>query len=169
MTRLYGARGVISLSNITYQVGRFYFPGFRKTPDIQILSRAQFATNAGPEKGWARKLVEGLSQKNDFRKSNYNSAESTEFLPRSILSSSVNFGPLMTNEDALESWHQGELFFGHLAGVRGAYKNKLAVHGKRALESWHQGELVFGHPAGVRGTHKNKLSVQGIQWVLTKC
>ena len=42
------------------------------------------------------------SCKNDY--SMYNSAKNTEFLTRSIFSSSSNVGQLMTSDDALQSW-----------------------------------------------------------------
>ena len=52
----------------------------------------------------------------------YNLAKNIKFLVRSIFSSSANFGPLMTNDGALESLHQGEIVFVHLAGGRYDYK-----------------------------------------------
>ena len=47
----------------------------------------------------------------NFRENDYNLVKNTEFLARSIFSSSANFGPLMTNNGALESWHWGKLAF----------------------------------------------------------
>ena len=53
-----------------------------------------------------------------FCKNDYDEPENTEFLVRSIFSSSANFSPLMTNNGMLELCHQGEFAFGHLAGGR---------------------------------------------------
>ena len=51
-------------------------------------------------------------------------------MAKSIFNSSVNFGPLMTNDGALESWHHGEFVVGYLAGGRNNYKNNNLVQGK---------------------------------------
>ena len=51
-------------------------------------------------------------------------AENTKFWVRSNFNSFANFGPLMTNDGALELWHQGEFIFGLLAGGRDNYKNR---------------------------------------------
>ena len=91
-------------------MGRFYFSGFRKARDVQIFSGAPVATNAVPEKSGARKIHEGrrkkinsVSEIFDFRENDYNSAENTDFWARSNFNSFSNFGPLMTNDGALES------------------------------------------------------------------
>ena len=58
----------------------------------------------------------------NFRENDYNSARNTEFLVRLIFPSSAKFGLLMTNDGVLKLWHNGEIVFGHLSGVMGAYK-----------------------------------------------
>ena len=52
----------------------------------------------------------------------YNSAGNTVFYARSNFNSFANFGPSMTNDGELESLHQGEVVFAHLAGGRDNYK-----------------------------------------------
>ena len=71
----------------------------------------------------------------DFCKNDYNSAENTEFLAKSNFNSSAIFCPLTRNDGALESWHQGEFVFGHLAGDRNNYKNNNLVQGKQTVFS----------------------------------
>ena len=66
----------------------------------------------------------------NFCDNHYNSAEITVFLAKSNFNSSAIFGSLMTNNGVLERWHQGEFVFGHVAGDRNTYKNKLLVQGK---------------------------------------
>ena len=45
----------------------------------------------------------------------------------------ANFAPLMTNDGALESWHQGEFVLGLLAGFRGLTRNKLLISCKQKV------------------------------------
>ena len=52
-------------------------------------------------------------------------AENTKFLAKS-----------MTNDGALESWHQGEHVFGYLAGDRNNYKNNNLVQGKQTVSKY---------------------------------
>ena len=40
--------------NGLYEIERIYFSGFRKAQDVQIFSGGPFASNAFPEKNWAR-------------------------------------------------------------------------------------------------------------------
>ena len=54
----------------------------------------------------------------NFCENDYNLAENNEFLARSIFSSAANFCPLMKHDGVLESQHQGDLVFGHLAVFR---------------------------------------------------
>ena len=61
-------------------------------------------------------------------------ARNTEFLAKSNFDSFANFGPLMTNNGALELWNQGELMFGYLAGGRNNDKINNLVQGKQAVE-----------------------------------
>ena len=72
-------------------------------------------------------------KKNDFCKNDYNSAENTKFLSKSNFNSSTNVGPLMANDGALESWHQGEFVLGLLTGDRLNYKNNNLVQGKQTV------------------------------------
>ena len=60
-------------------------------------------------------------------------AKNTEFLARSIFSSFGKYGTLMTNDGALESWHQGKFVFGHLAVFREITKNINLVQGKQTV------------------------------------
>ena len=69
----------------------------------------------------------------NFHKNDYNSAENIEFLAKSNFNSSVNFGSLMTNDDALELWRKGEFVFGNLAGDRNNCENKSSVQGKQTV------------------------------------
>ena len=48
----------------------------------------------------------------NFCKNDYNLAENTKILARSIFCSSANFGPLVTTDGALELCHQGEFVLG---------------------------------------------------------
>ena len=48
----------------------------------------------------------------------YNSSGNTDFYAGSNFDSFANFGPLMTNNGALELSHLGEIVFDHLAGGR---------------------------------------------------
>ena len=56
-----------------------------------------------------RKLLEGQNKKNtssnffDLRENDYNLAEKNEFFVKSNFNISANFGPLMTNDGAVES------------------------------------------------------------------
>ena len=61
--------------------------------------------------GQNRKKMNAIANIFNFRENDYNLVKNTEFLARSIFSSSANFGPLMTNNGALESWHWGKLTF----------------------------------------------------------
>ena len=54
------------------------------------------------------------ASQSEAKASDYNLAKNTKFLARSILSSFINFSPLMTNDEELEPRHQGEAVFGHL-------------------------------------------------------
>ena len=63
----------------------------------------------------------------------YNLAENTEILAKLNFNNFTNVGLLMTNEGTLESQNHGEIVFGHLAGVKGTYKNKLSVQGKQTV------------------------------------
>ena len=49
-----------------------------------------------------KKKIKAVSKVFRFRKNDYNLAKNTEFLARSIFSSSANVAPLMTNVGALE-------------------------------------------------------------------
>ena len=51
--------------------------------------------------------------------------KNTKILAKSNFNSSANVGPLMTNDGALESWHQEGLAFCHLAGGRRKYEKTL--------------------------------------------
>ena len=57
----------------------------------------------------------------------YNSAVNTHFWVWSKFNSFANFDPLMANDGALESSHQGGFVFGLLAGDRHNYKNELCI------------------------------------------
>ena len=50
----------------------------------------------------------------------------------------------MTNDGALELWHQGEFVFGYLAGDRNNYKNKLSVQGNQTIAK-HEYTRAFWH------------------------
>ena len=50
-----------------------------------------------------------------FCKNAHKSGNNTKYLARSIFSSLVNDDLLATNDDAVESWHQGEFVFKHIA------------------------------------------------------
>ena len=88
----------------------------------------------------ARKHFEGQRktiyclQKIIFCKNDYNSAENTKSFATSNFNSSANSGLLMTNNGALELWHQGEFVFCHLAGGRNNHKKWLFVEGKQTVE-----------------------------------
>ena len=45
----------------------------------------------------------------------------------------VNWWQAMTHYN--RDWHQSEIAFGHLAGVRGTYKNKLSVQAKQTVDT----------------------------------
>ena len=100
---LYGEMGIQNLGRIVFQK--------REGP-----RRSDFFTPVGTlpqswnKKVTPRKLFEGKRnnsctvRKNfNFREDDYKLAENTEFLARSSFSRSANFGPLMTNDDTLES------------------------------------------------------------------
>jgi len=60
---LQSASGQICMGKSSVQNERFYFSGFRKAQDVQIFSGGPFASNAIPEKNWAR-TEEGAGVKN---------------------------------------------------------------------------------------------------------
>ena len=94
----------------------------------------------------ARKLFEGgrKKKKNTVSKifnvyeNDYNLTGNTEFLARSIFNSSANFGPLVTNGGALESWHQGRVCFWPSGRGQEQLQNILCknVEGKQTAWQW---------------------------------
>ena len=81
-----------------------------------------------------REKINAVSKNYDFCENGqlYNSAENTVFWARSNFNGFANFGPLMTNDGAFESSHQGEVIFGHIVGVMDNYK-KVFVEGKQTV------------------------------------
>ena len=78
-----------------------------------------------------------LSQNNlMFAKQYYNLSRNTKILAKLNFNSFANFGQSMTNNGALESWHQGEFMFGCLSMYQGAkhYKNNNLVQGKQTVD-----------------------------------
>ena len=67
----------------------------------------------------------------DFCKNNYILAINTHFWAWSNFNSFANFGSLMTNDGALESSHQGDFDFCHLAGGRNKFKKKYLLRANR--------------------------------------
>ena len=93
------------------------FLRLQKAPDVQICSGAPLATIAVPDKIEQEISLRGeekintVSKKIDFCKNDYNLAKNINFWARPNCNSFANFGPLMTNDGALESSHQGENIF----------------------------------------------------------
>ena len=125
-----------------------------KTPDDQIFSGAPFAKyHCRPWKSWARKLFEG--QKNNlytvcqifnFCENDYNSAENTKFLARSILFISANF---VLSAKKMARWNRdtrGSSFLAIYILVRNNYKNWLSVERKhRTLPAQSAGACPRSH------------------------
>ena len=66
-----------------------------------------------------REKINAVSKNYDFCENGqlYNSAENTVFWARSNFNGFANFGPLMTNDGAFESSHQGEVILNLLAST----------------------------------------------------
>ena len=83
------------------------FSQMREGPSFTLVGTLQQSWH---KKVSLRKLFEGRRNNSyngrdifKFRENDYNLVENTEFLAGLIFSSSANFGPLMTNDGALES------------------------------------------------------------------
>ena len=77
-----------------------------------------------------------VSKNFDFRENGYtcmyNSAGNTNFWARLNVNSFADVGLLMTNDGALELWHQEEIMFAHLEEGRNNYKKWLHTYVMRA-------------------------------------
>ena len=60
----------------------------------------------------------------------------------------------MTNDDVLESWHQGEFVFGHLAIFRGTYKTNTSLGQKDSAQDMRQDIFVISNVFAMEWQHK---------------
>ena len=100
---MYGEMGIRNFRDLFCQKQE----GPRRSDFFQGLR--MLSTNMRFLKKMSMKAPRGADKKNavtkvfDFCKNDHNLAKNTEFLAKSNFNSSANFGPLMTNDGALES------------------------------------------------------------------
>ena len=110
-----------------------------KTPDVQIFQGLDLLPMTSL-KNSARKLCQERRNNShtgieifNFRENSYNSAVNTYFWAWSKFNIFANFDPLMANDGALKSSHQGKFDLGLLTGGRHNCENKLLVQSKQTV------------------------------------